>query len=70
MRKGVKYPSWVALSWWLTGKEPTHLLMQGMRVPSLGWEDPLEEETATHSSILAFDKFLGTATNVVPNKLN
>ena len=28
--------------------------MQGMRVPSLGWEDPLEEETATHSSILAW----------------
>ena len=25
-----------------------------MRVPSLGWEDPLEEEMATHSSILAW----------------
>ena len=24
------------------------------RVRSLGWEDPLEEETATHSSILAW----------------
>ena len=24
-----------------------------MRVPSLGWEDPREEGTATHSSILA-----------------
>ena len=24
-----------------------------MRVQSLGWEDPLEEDTATHSSILA-----------------
>ena len=24
------------------------------RVPSLGWEDPLEEGTATHSSILAW----------------
>ena len=24
-----------------------------MRVPSLGWNDPLEEEMATHSSILA-----------------
>ena len=24
-----------------------------MRVQSLGWEDPLEEEMATHSSILA-----------------
>ena len=23
------------------------------QVPSLGWEDPLEEEMATHSSILA-----------------
>ena len=27
--------------------------MQEMRVLSLGWEDPLEEEMATHSSILA-----------------
>ena len=26
--------------------------MQELRVPSLGWEDPLEEEMATHSSIL------------------
>ena len=25
-----------------------------MRVPSLGWEDPLEKEMATHSSILAW----------------
>ena len=23
-------------------------------VPSLGWDDPLEKETATHSSILAW----------------
>ena len=27
--------------------------MQGARVPSLGWEDPLEE-MATHSDILAW----------------
>ena len=27
--------------------------MQEMWVPSLGWEDPLEKEMATHSSILA-----------------
>ena len=27
--------------------------MQEMRVRSLGWEDPLEEEMKTHSSILA-----------------
>ena len=26
-----------------------------MWVPSLGWEDPLEEEMATHSSILAWE---------------
>ena len=28
--------------------------MQETQVRSLGWEDPLEEETATHSSILAW----------------
>ena len=26
-----------------------------MRIRSLGWEDPLEEEMATHSSILAWE---------------
>ena len=26
-----------------------------MRVQSLGWEDPLEEEMATHSRILAWE---------------
>ena len=29
--------------------------MQEMQVLSLGWEDPLEKETATHSSILAWE---------------
>ena len=29
--------------------------MQETRVPSLGWEGPLEEEMATHSSILAWE---------------
>ena len=29
--------------------------MQEMQVQSLGWEDPLEEEMATHSSILAWE---------------
>ena len=28
--------------------------MQEMQSQSLGWEDPLEEEMATHSSILAW----------------
>jgi len=29
--------------------------MQKMQVQSLGWEDPLEKEIATHSSILAWE---------------
>ena len=28
--------------------------MQGTRIQSLGWEDPLEKEMATHFSILAW----------------
>ena len=28
--------------------------IEEMRVLSVGWEDPLEEATATHSSILAW----------------
>ena len=28
---------------------------QELQVQSLGWEDPLEKETATHSSILAWE---------------
>ena len=30
--------------------------MQETRVGSLGWEDPLEDEMATHSSIFAWRK--------------
>ena len=29
--------------------------MQELKVWSLGWEDPLEKEMATHSSILAWE---------------
>ena len=29
--------------------------MQEMRVQSLSWEDPLEKEMATHSSILTWE---------------
>ena len=32
----------------------TCLPMQEMRVQSLAWEDPLEEDMTTHSSILAW----------------
>ena len=39
--------------------ERIRLLMQETLVQSLGWEDPLEEEMATHSSILAWENSLG-----------
>ena len=29
--------------------------IQGTRVRSLGWEDPLEKETVTHCNILAWE---------------
>ena len=31
-----------------------HFICQETHVQSLGWEDPLEKEIATHSSILAW----------------
>ena len=39
-----------------SGKEPTCQCRRcwEMQVPSLGWEDPLEEGMATHSTILAW----------------
>ena len=38
-----------------SGSEVKHLpAMWETRVQSLGWEDPLEKEMATHSSILAW----------------
>ena len=39
---------WASLvaQWWRI-----HLLMQEMHVQSLGWENPLEQEMATHSSM-------------------
>ena len=43
------------LPWWLSGK--VKLLMQEMWVPSLGREDPVEKEMATHSSILAWGSY-------------
>ena len=41
------------LSRWLRGKDP--LAMLETQVQSLGGEDPLEEEMATHSRILAWE---------------
>ena len=44
------------LPWWLSSKEPTCQCRRYERwVRSLGQEDPLEKETATHSSILAWE---------------
>ena len=39
------------LPWWLIGKES----LQEMQVRTLGQEDPLEKEMATHSSILSWE---------------
>ena len=39
----------------VTRWQRTHLPMQEALVWLLGWQDPLEEETATHSSILAWE---------------
>ena len=36
-------------------KNPPAVEMEEMRVRSLGQDDPLEEEMATHSSILAWE---------------
>ena len=39
---------------WLSGKESIRLPMRETQVQSLGWEDFLGKEMATHSSILAW----------------
>ena len=54
MEKGIGYPlqySWVSLMAQTVKNLPA---MQETWVRSLGWKDPLEEEMATHSSILAW----------------
>ena len=42
----------MGLPWWLSIKNRP--AVQERRIQSLGWEDPLEEGMATHSSILAW----------------
>ena len=52
--EGIGYPlqySWASL---VAQVVKNLLSVQGTRVPSLGWEDPLEEDMAAHSSILAW----------------
>ena len=48
----------VGLPRWLSGKKKIRLTMQEMQIQSLGWEDPLEKEMATHFNTLAW-KFHG-----------
>ena len=53
-REGIGYPlqySWASLVGQQVKNLPT---IQGTWVRSLGWEDTLEKEKATHSSILAW----------------
>ena len=46
------------LPWWCSGKESCLPLQEPQELkpqdPSLHWEDPLEEEMATHTSILSW----------------
>ena len=52
--EGIGYPlqySWASLVARLAKNPPA---MRETWVRSLGWEDPLEEEKATHSSVLAW----------------
>ena len=48
-------PFWICsnLPWWLS-QYRIHLQCRRPRFWSLGWEDPLEKEMATHSSVLAW----------------
>ena len=39
---------------WVTQIVKNLFAMQETRVRSLGWEDPLEKEMVTHSSVLAW----------------
>ena len=50
-QKGNKVPIWTSLVAQMVKRLST---MQETRVPSLGREDFLEKETATHSSVLAW----------------
>ena len=46
--------TWLGLPRWHSGKEPTCQCRRSKRNRLEGWEDPLEEAMATHSSILAW----------------
>ena len=55
--EGKLYASWFRkgfLSDWAVKNPPATQETQETWVQSLGWEDPLKEEMATHSSVLAW----------------
>ena len=54
MAGNIFYALVAGLPWWLSNKEFTFLL-QEMQVRSLDQQDPLVNEMATHSSILAWE---------------
>ena len=47
---GIKKPCWTSL----VSERQSLPAMQERQVPSLGWEDPLEEGTGSHPSVLAW----------------
>ena len=62
MDQGLNSPSFLEIlkgllhPWWLSGKESAcNTADMEVRVRSLGQEDPLQEEMATYSSILAWE---------------
>ena len=50
-----KGKNWASLMASWVKNQPAMQEIQERQVQSLGWEDPLEEEMATHSSILAWE---------------
>ena len=51
--EGIDYPLWYSWASLVAQMVKNPPAIQETRVRSLGWEDPLEEGMATHSSILA-----------------
>ena len=57
-REGIGYPLWYSWASLVAQVVKNPLAMQETWVRSLGWEEPLEKGTATHSSILGLPWWL------------
>ena len=55
---GRNHSLFVGLPWWLIGKQSA-CQYRRCGFSFLGWEDPLEKEVVTHSSILAWEILQG-----------